>query len=447
MRQILLCLCSLMLITGNVFSEPPADGFFPYQYEKMTLDNGLTALLIPIKGSGLMSYYTIVRTGSRDEVEPGKSGFAHFFEHMMFRGTEKYPASVYEHTLTEMGANHNAYTTDDYTCYYMTFPGNRLETAVDMESDRFQNLSYAEGPFRTEAGAVYGEYRKNRVNPWVVAHEEISNLAFETHTYKHTTMGFEADIKEMPNAYEYSKSFFQRFYRPENSVLMFTGDFDVEQAKTLIRKHYGNWQKGYVAPKVNPEPPQTKERSKEVIYEGKTLPIIWIAYKSAGFDPNNKMIAAASLLGGLAFGENSDLYKKLVIREQKVQFISEGFGFTRDPKFYSIYTMVKDEANIDYVKAEIDKTIETFQTELIPETELAKIKSRNRYGFLMALDTPNNVASNLARIIALAGGEGIEANNQLYANYDKVTPEDIRLAAKTYLQKERRTIITVKGDR
>jgi zinc protease len=173
-----------------VLAESAPGKFFPYPYETYKLSNGFSAVLIPVKGSGLVAYYTVVRTGSRDEWEPGKSGFAHFFEHMMFRGTEKYPSEEYSRIVSEMGADGNAYTSDDITCYYMVIPSAKLETAMDLESDRFQNLMYEEGPFRTEAGAVYGEYRKNLTNPFRIAYEEMLDTAFDEHTYKHTTMDF-----------------------------------------------------------------------------------------------------------------------------------------------------------------------------------------------------------------------------------------------------------------
>ncbi len=108
--SLVLLLAASLLVTGQ-----DKKGFFPYAYETHTLPNQLSSILIPIKGSGLVAYYTIVRTGSRDEWEPGRSGFAHFFEHMMFRGTEKYPAAQYQRLISEMGADNNAYTTDDYT--------------------------------------------------------------------------------------------------------------------------------------------------------------------------------------------------------------------------------------------------------------------------------------------------------------------------------------------
>lgn len=439
-----LVLCFIAAMAGGVVEGVrAADRFFPYQYENYTLDNGFKSVLIPMKGSGLVAYYTIVRTGSRDEWEPGKSGFAHFFEHMMFRGTDRYPSEEYNRIVSEMGADANAYTTDDLTCYYMVIPSAELETAMDIESDRFQNLAYEEGPFRTEAGAVYGEYRKNITSPFRIAHEELMDTAFDVHTYKHTTMGFERDIKEMPHMYEYSRTFFDRYYRPENCVLLLAGDFDVAAVKRMIDGQYGGWDRGYVEPRIEKEPRQTEERRVDVDYDGRTLPLIWIGYKGDAFEPTDKSIAAAHLLAFLAFGENSEIYKNLVIREQKVEWVDADFGFNRDPKLYDVYARVKVEEDIDYVLGQIDATAEAFQTDLVSEEELENIKKRTRYDYLMDLDTPGHVASGLARIIAITGG--IEAIDQLYDTMEKLTPEDIRNAARKYLEKERRTVLVLKG--
>jgi zinc protease len=442
MRFLIVFALAIVVISGLAAANDDAKHFFPYDYEVYSLDNGFNSILIPMKGSGLVAYYTVVRTGSRDEWEPGKSGFAHFFEHMMFRGTEKYSSDMYNRVVSEMGADANAYTTDDYTCYYMVIPAAELATAMDLESDRFQNLSYEEGPFRTEAGAVYGEYRKNFSSPFRRAHEKMMDTAFDKHTYKHTTMGFERDIIDMPNGYEYSKSFFQRYYRPENCVLVLTGDFDPAEAKVMIEKHYGGWQPGYVPPQIAPEPFQTGERRVDVAYDGRTLPLVWIGYKGDAFDPSDKMVASAYLLADLAFGENSEIYKKLVIREQKVQWVEGDFGFNRDPKLYDVYSRVKDEKDIDYVIGEIDKTAEVFRTNLVSEKELENIKKRTRYGYLMRLDTPGRTAGGLARTIALTGG--IEAVDKFYETIASITPEDIRAAANRYLQYERRTVLVLK---
>jgi zinc protease len=442
--RIVLYLVLAALVVGGLAAPVHAQHFFPYPHENYVLDNGFKSILIPVKGSGLVAYYTIVRTGSRDEWEEGHTGFAHFFEHMMFRGTEKYSAEEYNRIVSEIGADANAYTTDDYTCYYMVIPSAQLATAMGLESDRFQNLSYEEGPFRTEAGAVYGEYRKNFTSPFRQAHEKMMDTAFDKHTYKHTTMGFEKDIEAMPEMYEYSKSFFDRYYRPENCVLLLVGDFEPARAKEMIDEFYSGWEPGYVPPQITPEPFQTGERRVTVEYPGRTLPLVWIGYKGDAFDPTNKLVAAAYLLADLAFGENSDIYKKLVIREQKVQWIEGDFGFNRDPKLYDVYTRVKDPGDIDYVIKEIDKVDARFRTSLVPVNDLENLKKRTRYEFLMGLDTPGRTASRLARFIALTGG--IEAIDELYATLATETPEDIRSAADRYLQDDRRTVLILKGE-
>lgn len=434
---------ALILAAGGTMANDAGAGFFPYRYEVYRLANGFTAILIPMEGSGLIAYYSVVRTGSRDEWEPHRSGFAHFFEHMMFRGTKNYPGDVYDRLVTEMGASANAYTTDDYTCYYMIAAKENLERVMELESDRFQNLSYDEAAFKTEAGAVYGEYRKGRVNPWWVLEEELLNTAFDVHTYKHTTIGFEEDIKLMPTLYEYSLSFFRRYYRPENVVLILAGDFRPEEAKPLLERYYGRWEPGYTPPNIKPEPEQKAERYKEVQYNGRTLPILAIGYKGAAFDPADKMVAAAHVLGEMAFGENSECYKKLVVREQKVQFVQADFGFNRDPKLYVIYTMVKNEPDVPYVREEIDRVVAKFRQELVAPEELEKVKSRLTYGFVMDLDTPGNVGGNLAPFVALTGG--IEAVDTFLNTVRSLQPEDIRQAAEHFLRNEHRTVILLKG--
>lgn len=432
-------LCSL------VASGPSRAGasIFPYPVQRETLPNGLRLILIPMESNGLVAYYTVVRTGSRDEVEEGKSGFAHFFEHMMFRGTPKYPADVYEATLTRMGASHNAYTTDDLTAYHLTFPRENLEQVIDLESDRFQNLSYSREVFQTEAGAVYGEYRKNVTQPFALLHERLQDTAYDVHTYKHTTMGFERDIKLMPGQFDYSREFFRRFYRPENCVIVVAGDMDPAQAAGLVRKYYGRWERGYTAPQVQPEPPQTAERTTEVAYPGRSLPILAIAYKGEAFDPGNRDYVAALLLEDLAFGETSALRKKLQLEEQKVQFLSANVPMNRDPPLFTIMSMVKRPEDVDYVRDEIYRTLGEFKRVPVNATQLRDLKRRNKYAFLMSLDTPDKVAGGLARYVALTGD--IRAVDQLYTALDAVTAEDIMRAAKKYFVPERRTVVVLKG--
>ena len=440
---LLLALAGALAFPLGAVAAPAAARVFPYTHTKHTLPNGLTAIFVPMQSPGVVAYYSVVRTGSRDEVEEGKSGFAHFFEHMMFRGTPKYPQAVYDGIVTKMGANTNAYTTDDHTAYHLKFTTADLPKVIEIEADRFQNLSYSKIVFQTEAGAVYGEYRKNIASPFSLLHERMQDLAYDRHTYKHTTIGFERDIMVMAGQFDYSLSFFKRFYRPENTVLVIAGDFEPKATLAHIEKHYGGWARGYVAPAITPEPPQTAERTAEVSYPGKTLPILSVAYKGDAFDPTNRDYVAALLLGELAFGETSELRKRLLLREQRVQMLAASIPQNRDQPLFQIYAMIKQPDDIAAIRDEIYQTLDQFKTTPVDASRLRDLKRRNKYGFLMGLDTPDAVGGALARFISLTGD--ITVIDQLYAAADAVTAEDIMSAAKKYFVPERRNVIVLKG--
>lgn len=438
MRKILL-FCTFLLLLA--MTETAKSNVFPYPYKVETLPNGLKVILVPMNSPGIVSYYTVVRTGSRDEWEPGRSGFAHFFEHMMFRGTKRHPGGVYDSIITSLGAEANAYTTDDYTCYHLTIANTDLERVMDLESDRFQFLQYPEPEFKTESGAVYGEFRKGRTSPFNVLWEKIKETAFDKHTYRHTTIGYEADIKNMPNMYDYSKSFYQRYYRPENCVIMVVGDMKEEATLAAIKKYYGSWAKGYTEPKIEQEPEQTAERTATVTYDGKTNPILAIGYKNFAFSPTNKQLIARDLFADLAFGSNSKLFKRLYLQEQKVISFQPSFQMNRDPFMGLIYTMTTEE-NLKYVQDEILKEIDSFSKNVVDATELQNLKKRIKYSYVMDLDSPKKVAGNLARFVAITGG--IEKIEDYFATIESITPQDILEAAKS-LTPEKRTIVILKG--
>jgi zinc protease len=416
---------------------------FPYEVHQHELDNGLKVFFIPMPSQGLSAYWSIVRTGSRDEVEPGVTGFAHFFEHMMFRGTEKLPGPEYDRIVNGMGADANAYTTDDYTAYHLGMASADLPTVVKIEADRFANLKYDEAQFKTESGAVYGEYRKGRTSPFEVLFEALQNAAFDKHTYKHTTIGFEADIAAMPGKYEYSKGFFQRFYRPENVCIVVAGDFDEQALLGQIEQNYASWKPGYKAPEVPAEPEQTAQRRIDVPFEGQTLPILTIAFKGERLLPTDRKMVAGSLIGELVFGETSPIYRKLVLQEQRVEALFQGFGDSRDPGLWSVFAMVKDPADVAAVEGELWSAIDTLRRDGTTPEQLDAIRSRLKYAFLSSLTTPSSVCENLARLVAITGG--LDVVEQMYTTLDQVTPADVQAAADTWLRPERSTVAVLHG--
>lgn len=430
----------VMMLLLSTFSMTQ-NKIFPFKINKVVLDNGLTVLSVPFDSPGIIAYYTVVRAGSRNEVEPGKSGFAHFFEHMMFRGTEKYPEQVYNDILKRLGADSNAFTTADWTAYHIVASSDALETIIDIESDRFMNLKYTEEQFKTEAGAILGEYNKSASSPFLALYEKLQDLAFTTHTYKHTTIGFLKDILDMPNQYDYSLKFFDRYYRPENCAIVVVGDFDQNKLIQLVKKYYGNWKRGNYKPEIPVEPPQTEEKVGHIPWKGKTLPYLAIGYHIPEFSTKNVERAAFDLIVELLFSKTAPLYQKLVIEKQWVDFINGDAPDRRDPFLFIIMARIKNESLIDSVKNEIFNAIEELKTKPVSKKRLDEVKSYLKYSFAMSLDNPNSVAYTVGHYFQLTGDP--ESVNELYALYDKITPQDIMKTAQKYLTPQNRTIVTL----
>ena len=426
--------------TADSHSE---ESIIPFPVHQKTLANGLQVVAVPMESGGLVAHWIAVRTGSRDEYEPGRTGFAHFFEHMMFYGTEKFPQKTYEQLVTRMGADSNAFTSNDITVYYLNVAAEDLDQVMEIESDRFKNLSYAEQGFQTEAGAVYGEYRKNRTSPFFALYEAMVTTAFDRHTYGHTVIGFEKDIKAMPTLFEYSKTFFDRYYRPDNAILVVAGDVTRDDVFAKAEKYYGDWKRGYVAPKITPEPEQTAERRIDVAYEGRSLPMIWVGYKSDALNPSDRTYVASLVLAELAFGETSEIYRRLVLEEQVLQSIAARPSDSRDPGLWLVNAVIKDPSKIDQVQAEIDATIARYRQTPPSAERVAEVKSNMRYSFVLGLDSPARVAGRLARLAGIAGSVG--AIDDMYRTLKAVTPADVQAAATKYLVKERRTVAVLRG--
>ena len=288
---------SPLMAADPVTAPAGAQKAFPYSVEKFTLKNGLQVVLVPRPGTGLLAYYTLVRVGSRNEVEPGRSGYAHFFEHMMFRGTDKYPQDKYEGVIKKYGANNNAYTDDDQTVYTIFGRADGLEKFVEIEADRFQNLKYSKAAFETESKAVLGEYLKAKSNPDSKLYEETCNNAFSRHSYKHTTIGFEADIRAMPKGFDYSLGFFKNYYTPDNSTVIIVGDFEPARARKLIEAGYGGWKGKAVLPKTVREPAQTAEKRVELPWDKPAKTKIMMAWHTPESSSKNvKDVVVADLV-------------------------------------------------------------------------------------------------------------------------------------------------------
>ena len=436
-----LVLCAPLLGMAQQQTRNGASKLFTYPYTIDDMPNGLRLVTVPTDYPNLVSLYVVVSAGSRNEVEAGKSGFAHFFEHMMFRGSENYPSEKREEIFKRAGADTNAYTTDDRTVYHATFSKEDLDEIMAVEADRFQRLKYSPEQFKTEAKAVKGEYDKNSASPFSKMHEVMRETAFRKHTYAHTTMGYLKDIDDMPNQYEYSRQFFNRFYRPEYSTILVVGDITRERALELTKKYWGEWKRGDYKADIPEEPDQNESRTAHIDWDAPTLPHLVVAFHAPRYSDTNKDTAALDLFQQVAFGENSDIYQQLVLKEQKVDVLEADFEHKADPELFAVYARVKDPAQVNYVRDQIVKTFERFKSELIPQAKLEATRSRTRYGFAMAMNSNDRIAGAIAPYVSLARTP--ETLNRLFDTYQKVTPEDVRDAAKKYFREESRTVVTL----
>ena len=377
----------LLIASGNALSAgPETDKVLPYPIYQHKLANGLNVVTVPFDSPGLAAFHIITRVGARNEVEPGVTGFAHFFEHMMFRGTDNYSKEEYAAALKSTGAAANANTTQDRTAYHMTGNSEKLEVMFELESDRFMNLKYSEHEFKTEAGAVKGEYTKNFASPYSQIYEKRSETAFTTHTYSHTTMGYFKDIVDMPNQYEYSKLFFDRYYRPEYNTVLVVGDVTPKEVNALAEKYFRKWQRGSYESVVPVEPEQTETRY--VHLQNGSIPAYFsMSFKGPAFSDSKIDMPALDVLASIVFSNTSELYKKLVIEEQKVRSISGGAYDTRDPGLFTIQVSMVNKEDMPYVLEEIEKAIANVKTKDVDAALLERTKSNIKYTYAMGIDT------------------------------------------------------------
>jgi zinc protease len=414
---------------------------FPYKYEMKDLDNGLRVIIIPTDYPNLVSLQIPVMTGSRNEVEPGKSGFAHFFEHMMFRGTENYSSDEYNNILKNIGADQNAYTSDDLTNYHVNFSKEDLETVLMLEADRFKNLKYSIEDFKTESRAVLGEYNKNYANPIRKLLEVQRQNAFINHTYKHTTMGFIEDIEDMPNEFDYSWKFFNRFYRPEYVTIIIAGDVETSKTFDLVEKYWADWQPGDYKVDIPLDPEPTQPLYAHVKWQTPTLPFVTVGFHGPAFSDSKADMAVMDIISNLEFSQSSELYQKLIIEEQKVDQFFSHFPDRIDPYLVTIFARVKDPKDITYVRNEILKTFAKVRTEDISLKRLNEIKSNLKYSFANGMNSSRSIAEAMVGYVSKTRDP--ETANKVYRLYDSVLPKDVKALANKYFSDNRLVVTTL----
>jgi zinc protease len=433
---LLLLLGPALPATAQPSSEP-----FPFPLKVDRLPNGLTIVRVPFRSPGLVAYYTVVRVGSRNEVEPGKTGFAHFFEHMMFKGTKNHPEGERDRIVASYGYDDNAFTTDDFTVYHSYGPSSGLDALIDVEADRFRNLEYAEPSFRTEALAVLGEYHKNEARPELKMEEQLLGTAFKEHTYRHTTLGFYEDIKAMPEAYAYSRSFFERWYTPDNTLLFIVGDFDDAAVMQRIREQYGPWDRKAANVPIPAEPPQKEKRTTHLEWPSATLPRHVLAWHTPAAVLTAPSAAIQSVLAAYLVGPTSPLFKELVLEKQLAESIGSDTYPHRDPSLFILNATLKAEQHRGAVDTALHRAVQELASGKVDAARVKAIQSNLRYSLLMNLESPDDVAGQLAWYAGIFGTP--DSLSRHLRNVAKVQPEQLVSFARRYLVDSNLTVLTL----
>ncbi len=442
-----LALCAGLALT-TVVTGAAADGAvspLPHPMQVDKLANGLTVVTVPFDSPGIVSYYTLVQAGSRDEVEAGRSGYAHLFEHLMFRGTDTVPAEEYSRRMQALGADDNAYTSSDMTVYNTTAPSDALPDLIKLNADRFQHLHVAEVKYKDETGAVLGERNKVFSDPRAQMDEAMGALTYKSHTYGHTTIGNKHDVEDMPNQYEYSRQFFKRFYTPDDCVVFVVGDFDPGKTLAAIKEAYGPWRGTRARNAVIAEPEQKKARARALNWRSPTDPLLAIDYRIPSMKASLADTAALATLLAAAFGEPSELYQRLVVREQKLLELdaSPRSVENKDPGALEIDAKLKGETSFDEIIRAVQSTIDSAAKGELAADRVVAARDHLLNETIIGAQTAAQIANRLASLAARTGDvHTFEKYTQALA---AVKPEDVARVAKGLVPAHRDVVTLVTG--
>jgi zinc protease len=439
----LLAVCLMLSAPASrAQSAPAAAAVRPPQLHVVshTTSNGLRIVMLEDHAAPVINLQVWYHVGSKDE-RPGRTGFAHLFEHLMFKGSAHVPPEQHSRLVEAVGGFDNAYTFFDMTVYWQTFPSNYLERVIWLEADRLGSLKVDEANFQSEREVVKEERRSRYENvPYGLVAEDIYAAAFTVHPYKHTPIGSMDDLNKA--ALEDVREFFRTYYRPDNATLVIVGDFTPAEAVRCVGKYFGGIPRpAQPVPRIAvKEPTQRAERRLTKSYSNTPLPAVIEAYQMpALFTPDYYPLDLAANI--LSRGESSRLYRKLVY-EDRVAVQTVGFGlFTEAPNlFWALAVMNQGKTAAEGEKA-IDVVLEQIKTQPVAPQELEKAKNQVISAFLLGRETSQQKADAIGRYAVL--GKDVSLINTDLERYLKVTPADIQRVAAQYFVLTRRTVLVV----
>ena len=407
--------------------------------ERYVLKNGLTVLLHRDSTVPLVSYHTWYRVGSRYE-RPGITGSAHMLEHMMFKGAKKYSGKDFDRILHANGIVNNAFTTYDITGFYESLPKDKLELIMDMERDRLSSLALRPEDLLSEK-AVVAEERRWRVdnNPQSLLREQTMEMMFTAHPYRWPVIGYMKDI----DAYTVKplREFYEKYYVPNNAVLVIAGDIDIEATKKLVEKYYGELPSRPLPEKSHETVRPLKEKKVIKLFKDVQVPSLMISYQSVPEQHPDSY--ALEMLGQvLANGASSRLSKELVYNKQWATGTGAYQFSLKEAGSFGLYVSLKPETKEEKLLGVLDREVFRVRHQLITERELKRAKNQFMTSFVDDLSTTDSKARALASAEIISGDyRSLFTDLQKYQN---VTVEDIRRVAEKYLNPQARVIAWLK---
>lgn len=408
------------------------------KFTEYNLDNGLHVILHQDKTAPVVAVSVMYHVGSKDE-NPDRTGFAHFFEHLLFEGSENLKRGEFMKTVSSNGGDNNANTSTDRTFYYEVFPSNQLELGLWLESERMMHPKIDEIGVKTQNEVIKEEKRMRVDNkPYGKFSEEIFSRLFEGHPYKWQPIGSMEHL-DAAKLDEFI-AFFKKFYAPNNAVLTITGDLDLVKTKDLIAKYFSEIPKGVPIVKKTFVPKNIEKQIVDTVYDSNIqLPAIFTAYRVPGMKSRESQVLAliSSILSG---GASSRLSKKLVDEKRTALQVMAFNNSMEDFGAYMTFAIPNNNASLDDLLVDIDAEVARLQTELISEGEYKKLKNQFENNVVSANSTMIGLAENLANGYTFHNKDTNYLNEEL-AIVNSITREEIRDVARKYLGKNQRVVI------
>ncbi|MGV3505425.1 MAG: M16 family metallopeptidase [Adhaeribacter sp.] len=406
-------------------------------FTEYTLDNGLRVILHPDPSTPIVTVGVMYHVGSKNE-QAQRTGFAHFFEHLMFSGSDNIAPGQFATLVQQAGGEHNANTSFDRTYYYETLPSNQLALGLWLEAERMRSAKIDQQAVETQRSVVKEE-KKQRIDnqPYGTILEKAFANAFSLHPYRWVPIGSDQYIDQATLA-EFV-DFYKTFYVPNNAVLSISGDLDVNQARALIDKYFAPIARGTVAiPRPTVEEPELMAEKREIVFDNVQLPAVVQAYRipKAG-SPDYYAISMLTTL--LAGGESARLNKALVDQQQVAAYVGSFPVETEQPGLFLNFAVANMGRDADELERAMDAEIERVRKEAISDREFEKLRNQVEKTFVTKAATTQGVAEQLANYRLLYGDANL-INTELQ-QYLRVTKDDLSRVANQYLKKENRVVL------